>query len=77
MPKYVNYKKKEESLQKKYNVFHPGRLRGKHDKIFCSVCEYSNDEVCFYDTLSGVDKTVRKYPCARAWHKYNSQNGGK
>lgn len=64
---YTNYKRIEESLQKKWHVFHDEKMRGKHDKRFCAVCEYSNDEICFYDMVAG--KKDKKYPCARAYEK--------
>lgn len=76
MAKSINYGQKEKSLAGKYFLFFgTKRLRnGKNDKVFCKACEYDNGEICYYDQIAKDGKIDTKYPCGKAFVKYQEQN---
>jgi hypothetical protein len=77
MKKYINYGQKEKALADKYFLlFGTKKLRnGKVDKVFCQVCEHSNDVQCMYDIMAAQgEKMGTKYPCGKAFVKYQEQN---
>ena len=74
--KRVNYGDKEKTLERCFFLLYgTKRLRdGKINKVFCASCEYSNDEICYYDQIAKDGKIDTKYPCGKALVKYQSKS---